>query len=184
MRKLIYLTACFTILILAVSCKSKKIPLCAICNKIEVYFSPRGDFGIDYLVLDYIDSIYYTKGTSYDTTDFGDFSIHNDTITTQSRYTFKYRKNGIASLEEDTYSEWHIYNYRIEEGGDSLYLITFIPNDYGKAFLNIQRFYKCNSSLMYLPIGEELYKNANFLRDSLQKEYETKKKAGLIKEYF
>ena len=181
MRKLILFVTCIISLILGVSCNSVKIPMCGICNKIEIYIE-KMPWQMNYLILNYVDSVFYFQGKGFPVS-FGKFSIHNDTLTCEQKYDLMYKnlpQSFKAALSEDEYPEEHINHFRIERGGESLYSIKLIhypgtPNTQ----LEIRKLYKCHGSFKNLPI-EELYKNADFLKDSLEKDYERKKNAGSL----
>ncbi|MDE6266719.1 MAG: hypothetical protein K2M07_05150 [Muribaculaceae bacterium] len=180
MKRLLFVIISMVVIMTAVTGKRQKVPMCRYCKNIDVYFNGDRKFQ-EYLVLDYIDSMYYQHHISFRShCDMGYFKIFNDTLTLVHTATVYRTKDEISVVqnEKTKLDKYYTYNYRIEGGGDSIYMkqLLFYQDELAglEPILCIERWYKCNGSLEYLPIGEMLYKDEAYQRDSLLKIYESR----------
>ena len=180
MKRLLFVIISMVVIMTAVTGKRQKVPMCRYCKNIDVYFNGDRKFQ-EYLVLDYMDSMYYRHHTSFrGQCDMGYFKIYNDTLTLVHTATMYRTKDEISVVqnEKTKLDKYYTYNYRIEGGGDSIYMkqLLFYQDELAglEPILCIERWYKCNGSLEYLPIGEMLYKDEAYQRDSLLKIYESR----------
>ncbi|MDE6266717.1 MAG: hypothetical protein K2M07_05140 [Muribaculaceae bacterium] len=175
MKKMPYILLCLIMALYMGSCKSDRISLCAYCNQVEVYFELMPFNQRKYLILFYEDSIFFehVSGLPFD---FGKFRIHNDTLTCMPYYYLEYNERAIpftATLDKDEYSTAHIWNYRIERGGESLYYIELFHSEgTPRTLLDIHRYYRCHGSFKYLPTGDYWQKGLDAITDSLIREHE------------
>ena len=178
MRKLIFLF--IPTFILIVGCSShKRVPMCRYCKTVDVYFMQYGHY-TEYIVLDYMDSMYYQHNDSWRSQcEMGYFKIHNDTLTLVNTSVMYRSKDQIRVVqsEKSELDKYYTYNYRIEDGGNSIFMkqLQFFQEYLGdiKPRLCIQRFYKCNGSLKYVPNDDKYpYENEEYERDSMLRLYE------------